>query len=470
MTTLTSPTTQHSTPPALAELRDRSRGPAYLAADGDYPAAVRAWNLNARHRPAVVVQPERLADVAEAVGWAGRAGLGVGVMATGHGTGRINDDGLLLNTSRLRSVRIDPARRRAVVAAGAVWGDVLMAASRYGLTGVSGSSATVGVVGSTLGGGLGWLGRQHGLGAHSIRRAELVTADGIRRTVGPDEHPDLFWALGGGTGNFGVVTRLELALHPVRALYGGNLYYPHARLRDVFEFFGAWSRRVPVELTAAATIRRFPPSPEVPEPLRGRVLTAIRGAWCGPVEEGRVLLDQARAALGPAELDTFTVMSAGELPGISADPAGPLPVRGHHELLADLTPAVVDVLERLAGPDSDLPLVLVEARQLGGALGGPQGALSPMAHTSARFSVNAVGATPTPEVDSAVVERLDQLAAALGPYATGDTYLNFLDLDRARPDRIRAAFSPSDWTRLQQLKTHYDPGNTFRFNRNLADI
>ena len=157
------------------------------------------------------------------------AGLGVGVLATGHGTGTPCDGGLLINTSRMRGVRVDPAARVARVEAGAVWEDVVEAAAAHGLAGLPGSSTTVGVVGYTLGGGFGWLGRRYGLAAHSITRAEVVTADGEFVTASPDEHPDLFWGLQGGTGNLGIVTAWSSALHPVRQVYGGNLYYPLER-------------------------------------------------------------------------------------------------------------------------------------------------------------------------------------------------------------------------------------------------
>jgi len=440
-----------------------------LAPDDDgYAAAHRAWNLSARHRPALVVMAENAEDVQRAVRYARSADLGVGVMATGHGTGTPCDGGVLVNTSRMRDVQVNPAARVARVAAGAIWADVVTAAAAHGLAGLPGSSTTVGVVGYTLGGGFGWLGRRYGLAAHSVIRAEVVTADGELRSASAYENPDLFWGLLGGTGNFGIVTALEFALHPVTTVYAGNLYFPLERARDVAEFYANWSRDAPSELTSALTFRRFPPVPTVPEPLRGRSFVAVRGCWCGDLEAGRVLVDQARETLGPAELDTFAPMPAARLAAVSMDPVDPLPVRNRTELIRDLTPGTIDALVDLAGPDSRSPLVMLEARQLGGALVGPPDALSPMAHTTARFSLNAIGMTATPEQDSAVRAQLEKVARRLQPYATGETYLNFLDLDGATPDRIRAAYSAADWQRLLALKEHYDPTNVFRFNRNLA--
>jgi FAD/FMN-containing dehydrogenase len=435
--------------------------------DPGYDDARAAWNLNAQHHPAVVVTAESADDIREAVRLARSAGLGVGVLATGHGTGAPCDAGVLINTSRMRDVRVDPERRLARVGAGAVWQDVVDAAAVHGLAGLPGSSTNVGVVGSTLGGGFGWLGRRYGLAAQSVRAAEVVTADGDLVRASATEQPDLFWGLLGSAGNLGVVTALEFRLHPLTQVYAGNLYHPLDRARDVLEFFAEWSRQAPDELTAAVAFRRFPDLPGVPEPLRGRSLVALRGCYCGDPAAGAVLVDRARAALGSAVVDTFASIPVSALASVSLDPVTPLPAASHTELLTDLTPGTVDALLDLAGPGSGSPLVMLEVRQLGGALPGPAGALSPMAHSRARFSLNAIGITPTPQQGEAVRTHLLRVAARLRPYATGETYLNFLDLDGVTPERVRAAYSARDWDRLLQLKTRYDPGNLFRFNRNL---
>jgi uncharacterized protein YbjT (DUF2867 family)/FAD/FMN-containing dehydrogenase len=454
-------------PELLQHLRVRLRGTAVLPGDPGYDNARRAWNLNAIHRPAVVVLAQDADDISTTVRFARSAGLGVGVLATGHGTGLPCADGLLINTSRMRRVRVDPVARIARVAAGVVWNDVVPAAAAHGLVGLPGSSTTVGVVGYTLGGGFGWLGRRYGLAAHTITSADLVMADGERITASRDEHQELFWGLQGGTGNLGIVTALEFALHPVSEVYGGNLYYPLPRARDVLEFFAEWSRSTPSELTAAATFRSFPPLPAVPEPLRGRSFIAVRGCYSGELAAGRALVNQARAALGPAAVDTFAAMPAAALAGISLDPVDPLGAISHSELIRDLTPETIDALVEVAGPQSGSPLVMVELRQLGGALAGSAGALSPMAHTAAGFSLNAIGVTNTPQQAAAVRTQLARVATVLGPHCTGETYLNFLDLDGATPQRIRSAYSAADWSRLTRLKARYDPDNVFRFNRNI---
>ncbi|GAA3625535.1 FAD-binding oxidoreductase [Microlunatus ginsengisoli] len=453
-------------PGRVEGLRDELDGMFFLPGEPGYDEHRRAWNLRARHEPAAVVRAGTAEDVRRTVRWAAAAGLGVGVMATGHGTGAAVDaSGILINTSALRRVSADPGRRMARVEAGAIWQDVIDAAAPHGLAGLAGSMTGVGVVGYTLGGGFGWLGRRYGLAAHSVTGAEIVTAGGdlLRTDAGRD--PDLFWAIRGGTGNLGIVTALEFALHPVREVYAGNLYYPLDRARDVLEFAAEWSRGVPDELTAAITFRRFPPAPAVPQGLRGRSLVAMRGCHCGDLGQARALIDHARAALGPAEVDTFAVMPAAGLAAVSLDPVDPLPALSHSELLADLTPEAIEAVLGLTGADS--PLVMFELRQLGGALIGPAEALSPLAHTSARFSLNAIGVTPGAPQEATVRAHLARVAAELGPHVTGESYLNFLDLDGATPDRIRAAYTAADLDRLQRVKAGHDPDNVFRFNRNV---
>jgi len=201
--------------------------------------------------------------------------------------------------------------------------------------------------------------------------------------------------------------------------------------------------------------------------LRGKSLVAVRGCYCGELDDGKSLIEKARAALGPAAVDTFAVMPAAGPAAISLDPVDPLGAMSHSELLAALSPDVIDALVDLAGPESGSPLVMLEIRRLGGALPGPATALTPMAHTEAGFSLNAIGVTPTPERAAAVGVHLDRIQQRIGALATGDTCVNFLDLEGATEKRVRAAYSTADWQRLVRLKERYDPSNLFRFNRTI---
>ena len=266
----------------LQDLRAGLRGTVFAPGDEGYDTARRARNLNAEHRPALVVLAESAEDIRCRGAVRPDGGLGVGVLATGHGTGTPCDGGLLINTSRMRGVRVDPDARVARVEAGAVWDDVVEAAAAHGLAGLPGSSTKVGVVGYTLGGGFGWLGRRYGLAVHSVTRAEVVTADGDWSPPAPTSTRTSSGDCKGGTGNLGIVTALEFALHPGAArCTAGTCTTRWSEPATCCGFFADWSRSAPLELTAAVTFRTFPPLPTVPEPLRGSTLVALRGCFCG---------------------------------------------------------------------------------------------------------------------------------------------------------------------------------------------
>jgi FAD/FMN-containing dehydrogenase len=445
-------------------LGTRIDGEVLTSADDGYAEAAQGWNLTVTQRPAVVVRPANRRDVQTAVQHAARWDLGVAVMSTGHGIVIPCDGGVLLDTSAMRRIEVDPEARRVRVEAGVVWREVIEALAPYGLTGLPGSSPEVGVVGYTLGGGFGWLGRRFGLAAHHIKAADVVTADGEFLRVTVDSHPDVFWALGGGTGNVGIVTALEFEVFEVPTVFGGNLYYPLERANDVLEFFAGWAPNLPVDMTAAATFRFFPPTPPSPEPLRGQRVAAIRGVHSGDRAEAESLVRKAREALGEPLLDTFAGMPTSNLASISLDPVQPLAFAGHSEVIPDLSPGLIGELVRLVGPDAGSALVMLELRTLGGALVGPAASLSPMAHTAARYSLNAVGLRATPQQEVQLRRELEALAIAVGPHATGESYLNFLDA-QTDPARVRAAYTPTDLARLIEIKHRYDPRNRFRFNR-----
>jgi FAD/FMN-containing dehydrogenase len=362
-------------------------------------------------------------------------------------------------------VVLDPARRRATVHAGARWSDLIPLADAHGLTGLPGSAAHVGVVGYTLGGGFGWLGRAFGLSAHHVLRARVVTADGQAVVASETERSDLMWGLRGGSGNFGIVTELELGLVALDEVYAGNLFYPLDRAAEVLAGFAAWAPTLPTQMTAAVAFRGFPPLPAIPEPLRGNRFVVIRGAYAGSPAVGERLVDRVRAELGPALVDTFAAMRPAGLGAVGMDPVDPLAFEGHAELLQNITPRLMDALIDLEGRGS--PLVMLELRQLGGALTGSPDALSPMAHTTAAYSLNAIGLTPRPEQHRAVRQHLARVEAAVRPEATGAAYLNFLDAGPATAGRVDAAYSPTDRARVARLKCRYDPENVFRFNRNV---
>jgi FAD/FMN-containing dehydrogenase len=395
--------------------------------------------------------------------------MGVGVMATGHGVGAPCDGGVLVNTSRMRGVRVDPVAGTARVEAGALWADVIPEATAHGLAGLVGSSSHVGVVGYTMGGGFGWLGRRFGLNAASVTGADVVTADGELLRVSAEENEDLFWGLGGGGGNFGIVTSLEFRLYPLTAVYGGNAFYPVERAGEVLDFYARWSADLPNEMTTSVAFMNIPPLPDIPEPLRGGSFVVVRGCYAGDnPEDGEEMFRPAREGLGDPVMDTFGVMPVAAMDAISMDPVDPMGSVQHSEMLSDLSPGTIEALLEVAGPGSGSPLIMLEIRQLGGALARTPGRLSPMGGGEAGYIMNGVGVTFTPEMAEGVKAHLARVTEATREHQTGETYVNFMELDAAGEDRVRAAYPPEDWDRLVALKDRHDPDNLFRFNRNIA--
>ncbi|HZA46280.1 MAG TPA: FAD-binding oxidoreductase [Rubrobacter sp.] len=452
----------------LEALRAGLRGTAYSPGDEGYDEGRQGFNLNAHQHPALVVMVEGAFDVVSAVRLARQQGLGIGVIATGHGVASPCDGGILINTSRMRGVRVDPESQSARVEPGAVWSDVIPKAQEHGLVGLSGSSSGVGVVGFMLGGGYGWLGRKYGFAAESVREAEVVTASGERVKASADENADLFWGLKGGGGNFGIVTSLEFSLYPLSTVYGGGIYYPVEKAPEVLDLYARWVSELPDEMTTSITFLNFPPLPALPEALRGNSVISVRACYCGdPPEVGEKLIRPVREELGEPVMDGFRTMPCGEMDSISMDPTDPVGAYGHVELLGDLSPDTIATLVEVAGANSNTPLTSLELRELGGALALTSSDLSPLGHAGSKFIMNGIGMTPTPEAAKKVQSYLAYVAESARAHETGATYVNFLELDGATPERVKAAYSTEDWKRLVSLKDRYDPHNTFRFNRNI---
>jgi len=453
----------------LETLRACLRGTAHVPGEEGYDDASRAWNLAAHQAPALVVMAGGAADVMAAVRFARDAGMGVGVMATGHGVGAPCDGGVLINTSQMRGVRVDPVSGTARVEAGALWADVVQEAQPHGLGGLMGSTSHVGVVGYTMGGGFGWLGRKYGFNAASVREADVITADGELVRLSAGDNPDLFWGLGGGGGNFGIVTSLKFDLYPVGTLYGGDIFYPMEKAAEVLDAYARWSADLPDEWSTGVAFLNIPPLPALPELLRGRSVIALRGCYCGESPgDGEEMLRPVREGLGEPIMDTFGPMPFAAMDSISMDPVDPMGARQHSEMLRELSPEAIETLVEVAGAGSDSPLILLELRQLGGALTRTADRLSTMGKGDSKFIMNGIGPAFTPEMAEGVMAHLIRVAEATRPFQTGDTYVNFMELEGASSQRVKAAYAPEDYERLVALKDRYDPQNLFRFNRNIA--
>jgi hypothetical protein len=411
-----------------------------------------------RPRPAAVVYPESVDDVVAIVAFARSRGFRLTTQSTGHFASTLDsfDDTILVKTSRLRGLEIDLEARTARVEAGVLWGEVSLAAAEHGLAALSGSSPDVGVVGYTLGGGLGWLARRYGLAANSVLAVELVTADGRRVRTDPDNEPDLFWAVRGGGGSFGIVTAIEFSLYPVPEVYAGVLFFPFERAAEILNAWREWVDSTPVELTSVGRLMQFPPIPDIPEPLRGRSFAIVEATYIGREEDGAALLQPLRE-LGPA-MDTFGMIPVEELRHLHMDPPEPVPGAGDGFNLVDVTPETINALVAVAGPCSGSPLVSVEMRQLGGAVAEPSTEHGAVGTIDAGFALFAVGMALDEETRHFVEARVSALKAALRPWTADRGYFNFAD----SPKDGESFFSPDAYRGLQWVKAAYDPTELFR--------
>jgi FAD/FMN-containing dehydrogenase len=445
-----------STPAArhgAERLETTMSGEVFVPGQAGYDQARQAWNLAADQRPAVVVVAESADDVAEAVRYADSHGLRIAPQGTGHDAGPLEplDDAMLLRTSRMRGVRVDPATSTFRAEAGAVWQDVTVPAAEHGMAPLAGSSPTVGVAGYTLGGGLGWLARRHGLAANSVTAAEVVTPDGRRVRADADHEPDLFCAIRGGGGNVGVVTALEMQLYPVGELHAGDLFFPIERAAEVLDAWRAWTETVPDEVTSIGRIMRFPPLPDVPEPMRGRAFAMVEAACMSDAGTGAELTEPLRR-LGP-EIDTFATIRAPALGQLHMDPEQPMPNDGDGALLTDFPTAAIDALVAMAGPDADTPLTSIEIRHLGGALARPATGEAAQPTIEASYLTFALGATPTPEVAAAVRRDAEAAKDVLAPWHASYDYYN--EVGASVP--ASALLPAASYRRLQGIKATYDP-------------
>ena len=437
-------------------------GSVITPADADYDKVRRGYNLSIDHHPALVLVPQSAQDVVAGVRFARDNGLGIAILSTGHGQqSSVGEDAVLFVTSQMRGVDIDPAARTARAEAGVLWEQVINAGGKYGLAPLNGSSPHVGVVGYTLGGGIGWLARKYGLAADSVRSIELVTSDGELRHASPSENSDLFWALLGGNGNFGVVTAIEFSLHPVEKIYGGSLIYPAELARDALRFYRNWVATVPDELTSSIIIVKFPNAPVVPEPLRGKIQVIVRAVYVGDASEGAQWVQPWLDWNAPLQ-NTFTELPYTEIGVVSSDPTDPAAVSGSNELLDNLSDEAIDVIVRYAtNPES--PLLLNEIRHGGGAMRRVAKNANAIGSHDVEFYLQMGGRTPTPEVYNAVQTYFRRYRADLKPYTNGSIYPNFHSNSDA-PSRVKDAYLPEAYERLVALKQKYDPQNAFRYS------
>ena len=430
-----------------------------LPGDRGWDQARQAWNLAVDQQPVAVATVTSVRDVQTVVSVARRAGLRVAAQSTGHNASPMGDlaGTILLRLSEMRGVSVDPSRRVARVEGGAQWSDVTSSAAKHGLAALAGSSGDVGVAGYTLGGGVSWLARSHGLALNHVRAFEVVTADGEVRRVDAEYHPDLFWALRGGGGSFAVVTAIEFALFPISEVYAGALFFPLQRAREVLNAWARWTDTAPAEVMSIGRLIRFPAFPDLPPQLSGKSFAVVEAATTLDPAAANDLLAPLRA-LGPSA-DTFATIPVEQLDQLNMDPPAPTPIHGDGWLQTELSTEAVETILQAAGPAVNTPLLAVDLRHLGAALtpGRGGGAVDGLPGAFLGF---AVGIAPEPESVPPVRAAVAAVLDALVPWRAQGMYLNFAE----QPSDVSSFYDPLTWARLRAVKTAYDPDDLIRSN------
>ena len=449
------------------ELRFRLRGDLHRPGEPGYEDACSLFNSMVERRPALVARCSFPEDVFATLAYARRAGLEVSVRGGGHSVAGhcLNDDGVVLDVRGMNSVEVDPERRIARIGGGAVWAEVDRATQAHGLATTGGRVSTTGVAGLTMGGGSGWLERKHGLACDNLVAVELVTADGELVRASAEENPELYWAHRGGGGNFGVVTALEMRLHPIpERVFAGLAIHPLEHGRELLALYRDTMIDAPEELSLAFAYMKAPDEDGIPAELRGRPAVLIAGMYAGPVEEGERAMAGIRG-FGPAAADMFEPMAYTDFQCALDDPPG---YRNYWtaETLADLTPDAIEVVaarsERIPDSPTRAPQVFIVA--WGGAV-ARNGAHSPLAGRDGAFVVHPLFLWEDPADDELMVDYGRGYRDALRPFSSGVAYGNFIG-DEGE-GRARAGFAGDAATRLARVKAAWDPENRFHGNQNV---
>jgi FAD/FMN-containing dehydrogenase len=450
----------------VQELRTGLRGELVLPGDAAYDEARGVWNGMIDRRPALIVRCTGTSDVIASVGFARSEGLTVAVRGGSHNVAgnATCDGGIVLDLSPMKGVRVDAEGRTVRAQGGLTWGELDRETQTFGLATTGGLVTTTGIAGFTLGGGIGWLMRKHGLACDNLISADVVTADGQTVRAGETENAELLWGLRGGGGNFGVVTEFEYRLHPVSQVLGGLLAWPAQAAGDVLRFWRDWVRHTPDELCTMAAFLYAPPEPFVPPEVVGSPIFAI--ACCHLDPEGRAeddlrpLRDLAPAVdvLGPMPYQAIQGMFDAGVPRGSRNYWR----SGYVDTLTD--EAIHAILAHSDGIPA--PLGQLHVHQMGGAMSRVPAGATAFTNRDAGFLMNYIGLWLDPAEDQANTAWVRAASDAMEPYGTGARYVNFL-ADEGDAG-VRSAYDEATYTRLQNLKARFDPTNFFHLNQNIA--
>lgn len=451
---------------AIREFEAHLRGRLVRPDDSDYEQARTVWNGMVDRFPALIVRCAGVSDVVRSVNFARENDIPIAVRGGGHSHPGFStiDDGLVIDLSPMKGIRVDPVRRTARADAGVLWRELDHETQLFGLAVTGGQVSDTGIAGLTLGGGMGWLMRKHGLTCDNLLSADLVTADGSLLTANAEQNADLFWGLRGGGGNFGIVTSFQYRLHPVDEVLAGLLLYPVEEAYDLLDFYRRWADSLPNDLTSFVIFMTAPPERFVPEHVQGTNVVAVAICHAGDPREGDELLAPLRArrpivdAVAPTPYQALQQMFDDSIPKGWCSY-----MKGHY--LADLDEATVDVVVRYLKEKAS-PFTEVDVAQMGGAVATVDEDETAFSHRDARYLL-LIWSMWQDAGESEVHKRWTrEFWDEMAPFATGGSYVNFMANDGT--ERVQAAYGTRTYERLVALKNRYDPTNMFRLNQNIV--
>ena len=450
----------------VGELRNRLAGEILLPGDGAYESARRIWNATIDKRPGMIVRCRNTSDVVHALNFARRNGLLLAVRGGGHNIAgnAMCDGGLVIDLSLMKSSSVDPAARRVTIEGGATLADLDAATQAYGLATPVGINSTTGIAGLTLGGGFGWLSRKYGMTIDNLQSAEVVTANGEVVRASATEHPDLFWALRGGGGNFGVVTRFEFRLHSVGPdLLSGLIVYPRSAAKSVLQQYREFAAEAPNELSVWALVRLAPPLPFLPENVHGKGIVALAFLYAGNPKQGEPLIEPlwkfGVPVGGHVGVQPYTAWQQAFDPLLTAGARNYWKSHNLSKLEDGLFDVVIDYANKQPSPQCEIFIAA-----LGGATALPEPESAAYPNRDTQFVMNVHGRWEDQADDSRCVGWARNFFNDSAPFASGSVYVNFLTADEGI--RVRAAYGPN-YDRLVRVKREYDPDNLFRMNQNI---
>ena len=449
----------------LDEFRAQVRGDVIAPDDDAYEQARHVYNAMIDRRPAMIARAANVGDVIAAVNLARENGLDLAVRGGGHSVPGFGtcDGGVVIDLSRMRGIRVDPASATARAEGGATWGDFNAATYPFGLATTGGIISTTGVAGLTLGGGIGYLARGFGLSCDNLVSADVVTADGRFLVASERENDDLFWALRGGGGNFGVVTSLEFQLHPVKDIYGGPMFFELSEVENVLRFFREYIADAPEQLGAFPAFQIAPPLPFIPEERHGDTFIAMVACWAGPLEEGE------RALKPFHDIAPVVAEFVGPMPYPALNSAfdGLVPPGLQHYWKANFVEELTDeaiAAHAVHGPDVPAVNSTVHIYPINGAAHRVAPDATAFAYRNANFATVIAGMWPEASENDANIAWVRRYYDATAPHSEEGGYINFMSEDDQ--GRIRANYQ-GNYDRLVDVKRRYDPDNLFHLNQNI---